>query len=692
MRYEGLVSRRRLSAGLALTGVAMALSACGGGGGGAGGFGTGPNGGGTPQSDYTAEERSAATGRIAEKFEQLAATGGATEATWAALRDWVLTQPEYTAAGVGDKLLWARFTDGRYFLYTDNWRAMPAQPAAGVPAPEKAFARAKALQAPALAAADLEVPGSANALLLRFEGPEFNEGNGAMTRMPKALKEHGWNVAPDQALTIAALKNRGELGLLFVTSHSGMFGPDDEKEFSLMLNDEATVSNEIDHAADLFTGRLIYHRDRNTWQRLGYAKSPRYAATSRFVTEYLSFSSNSLVILLSCNSGAEKAKVFRDAFAAKGASSIIAWDGNANYYSFYTPDKLIDRLTGANLADPSQKPPNRAFNMKDVWAWLEEQLWTITPPWDPTFETAFAKLFGGGFDLSNPVITELQAAAHDKLFIHGDFGSAPGSLTIGGTPVAFEKWGSKLIEVNLPTGPNDPPGSAGHVVVKARERTSNLRTLTSWRGQISYVLEDRPDGDGAGVLVNKITVDLHLRGDPFARRTEVDGVLRPNTWNVIPASDTRVTYEASGVHNYGDGDVETWEGRGAYEYSMEARFNAETEAKLAIVARIDAINKRFEIAPVFSNLAPAIVRTRTDGVSPRLPSGRMRMPPFGMQFMNENGNLNDHGPLVYGTYLPFGANGSISGGQHAAADGDLRRVIQWNTMTALPTLDDDIGR
>lgn len=674
----GLARRQLLLAG----GAAVVLAGCGGGG---GDDNPVPGGGGDPQggSAFTAEQRIAATERIAVKFEELTAGGAATDAAWAALRDWVLTQPEFTAAEVGDQLVWARFRDGRHFVYSDNWRPLDAGLANRAATAAQGLREARTAQA---LAGGGEVPASDNACILSFTAPEFaQEGSASLARMASALKERGWQVAPDRALTVDALRNRGELGFFFLTSHSGLFGPEGEKEFSVMTDTVVTVANELAYAGELFAGRLIYHRDRTLWQRLGRADSPRYAITTRFVRQYLKFSAGSLVIMLSCNSGADKADGLQAALVAQGAGTLIGWNGNSNGHAFEMIDVLMDRLTGSNGL-PTPTPPGRAFDMDDVWAHLSRNGLLVTPPAETGGRPSFVIRFGNGFNLSNPVITELQVKAQDRLVIHGNFGTTRGTVTVGGTPVAVDSWSGSAIELTLPTATNDPPGSTGDVVVKARARTSNPRTLTSWRGVVSYTLENIDEG---GILSHTIRVRLHLRGDAFARRTQVDGDLLPNTWNVIPASDTVITYEASGTRDHGDGDLETWSGNGSYEL-VSGVFPA-SEPKMALYARVDAIHQRLELTALPPNVAPGIVRNRPEG-DPTYPSGLMIMPPFEMQFMNENGNLNDHAPLIYGNYLPFGATGTIGASQHMAEEGDMRRTVRWAAMTALPALDDRIGR
>lgn len=656
-------------------GLMMAfLAGCGGGGtssGGDPGPGPGPGGGG----QYSVAERSAATGRIAAKYEELMAA--ATPQPLEALRAYVMTQPEFADAGVGDGELWAKFTDGRYFLYLDNWKNVPPDQVESLPVAAPAPAGARAGQVVSKG----EVPTSNKVLMLKLDADDFWRGEESFPRTAKALEAQGWEMIPGRRLTVQALLNQGELGIMYLNSHAGRYGPGSNKHFAVITETLMNDTNEEMYKADLADGSLIMTRERHIWQKYGFDREPYYAFTEGFVAKHMKFSSQSLVVMMMCNVGSEQGSAIRDALTAAGAGTIVAWNGSANAHGYAAVDLMFDRLTGANRFEPAS-PGNRAFAFDDVFSYLS-QTGRLLQPGIEGEEASFIKRFGNNFDLSNPIITQMQAAWQDKLIIHGDFGSEPGSVTVGGTPLAAS-WAADKVEVTLPTGAGDPAGSHGEVVVTARGRKSNARTLTSWRGTVTYLWEDL---DPDGILSNKIEVDLHLRADPYARRTLVNGNLLNNTWNVLPASDTKARWSAAGSRNAGIG-VKTWSGRG--DLTMVGPPIQLGAPQLLLFARIDAVEQRLELSPVIPT-AQLVTISETD--SPTFQRGLI-FPANLFGFMNQTGNFADHNPLVYGTYVPLDGQRNVAGSQKVinSPNGDSRLTVTRSAMTASPAFDDRLGR
>ncbi|MCC2673688.1 MAG: hypothetical protein K0R58_635 [Ramlibacter sp.] len=653
----------------------MMLAACGGG-------GEGEPGGEPPPGQYSAQQRSAATGRIAERFEELAAAEGPTAATWERLRAWVVAQPEFDDAGVGDQLLWARFTDGRYFMFTDNWHDAPVEPPVA-PDRGRATSPVGGLPRPAAAA---NVPVSEKALILSMKGDgEFDSNAAMLAQMDKVLTGRGWDVAPDRLLDVQSLKDRGSLGFLFVTTHSGMFGPTDREEFAFMLDTQVSVLNEATHQADLDAGRLIYHRDRTTWQRFGFGRNPRYAATVKFVDEYLTFSPGSLVILLSCDSGSPMGAGFRAALMRKGAGTIIGWENNSSPNAYATVNVLMDRLSGQNEVR-RVTPANRPFNLDDVWTFLGKNDLLVNeapeaPPGKPPYKEAYVRRFGAGPAVLGPIIHSVQATG-EKLTVHGEFGSVPGTLTVGGAGVAVARWTPDRIEAVLANGTH------GEVVVTTNQRRSNKRVLASWRTQVVYQQEEEAVQNCNGAKFhNTVSIDLHVRADAHAVRTEVDGPLKNNSRVFVVAPDTRATWTADGNCTIGGRLHTRWSGSGAFPFNTDFDFENPSGPPTGniLLGRVDAIEQRFQLTGLFGHDQRHTVTTFL--APPALRPVQIDVDLVG--FRNRKA-----GELPYGTYIPFSASQVIAADEQVRTnprDGHSVKV-RWGAASPTPAFDDDVAR
>lgn len=674
MDGAGKVARRW--AWLAL--VAVGLVGCGGGAGTAGSTGVDPQA-------MSLEARTEATDRLAQRLEQITGGAQATPAQLEELRAWVVTQPEFVDAGTGNQLVWARFRDGRYFVYTDgNWgRLPPGSVIPPDPAPASSLLAQGAL-AKAGAAPDV-VPGSPRAVLLTHSGAptenEFADGIPLMRKMDAALKARGWKVDPQRALTIAALRNVGEVGFLYINSHSAKWGPKGKEEFSVMLDDEASTVSELSHLGDLNDGALMYHRDRTLWQTLGRGTPPRYAATAQFVSKYLQFAPGSLMIMLSCESGSDDAEGFRNALMAKGLGTLIGWKGNSNPNAYRPMGLLIDRMAGVNQFEPVT-PGNRAFNFADVWQYLERNGLTVTPAVPGGFPATIER-FGDGFSKLSPVVAALQARG-DKVVVYGDLGTVPGTITVGGVPVAatWDPDGKRAVATL---------GNATHgeVIVKVGELTSNPRVLGDWRGTVTYRREsEEVTGCGGAKFHNTVIVDLHLRADMHGVRDEVDGQVKNNPYYLIPAPDTTATWTAGG-ECVTQGQTHTrWSGSGSFGFNTAIVFEEQPGPVQGnvLTARIDAVQRRFQLNGLFGQDERKTVFS--------LGSTSQEPLVFDTDLFGFDNDAGDENLLAFGTFLPFSAQLAVGAHRQVIADPVQPHSmdIRWTAWPVSPGYDDAIGR
>lgn len=683
-------------------GMTAAISACGGGGGGSGTPYTDvPDRGdadphGEGESGFTAGQRSAITRRAHEKYMELVTAR--TPEPMQVLSQWLMTQPEYDSAGASTDSAWARFTDGRYFLYTDSWPRVDLSNDGPVESELRAGDR---MVKTGLVGGRKEIPSSDLAVVMAADDSgAFAAVKGMQQNVAKMLEDQGWRIHGDRAFTLEAISALAnvEMGIFYVAAHGGMFGPKDKQEYVFITETRATAENETKHQADLETGRLIYHRDRNREKEVtGEQQPPCLAITASFVQKYLKFSDGALVVTLCCNSGSPMAEGFRSALGGGKAITHVAWDGNGNDYGARSMEYMFDRLTSANKQEPA-KPNNRAFDMDDVWEFMGKKATRQIRPnllvspglhesWEFWKSDAYIKRFGAGFDLSNPVISELSVDRDDRLYIHGNFGTEPGEVSIGGAKVAVETWDNDKLEIILPTGASDPPGSHGDVVVTARKRTSNRRVLTSWRGTVEYTFENLPYPGTTGLLRSVITVDLHLRGDAHELRTAVDGELKRTVRHFIPASDTKVTYNASGT-NSGGLITTTWSGSGSVPYK-----GTPGEGNwFAMNTAIDAVGGLLKISPAALTQDLLLVKTTTAAGSKDTKS-------FLPLYTKALGYINAFGgdTVAYGTAFVLDASRNVAPYDKRLAVPDFPPDTTWmrvktSGMTANPPFDDTVGR
>lgn len=684
-------------------GVSAAVAACGGGGGGGGGGfplsgnldgGVDPGDDGTDngESTFTADQRSAITRRAHDQYKALLAAQVPTPMQ--ALSDWMRTQPEYTETGASADSAWARFTDGRYFLYTDSWPRIDLSKDGPI---EHELRAGDLATRTGLVASKKEIPSSNLAVIMSADdGDSFDAVKGMQQNVADMLKEQGWRIHGDRRFTVEAMVALGqvEMGIFYLAAHGGFFGPSNQKEYCFITETRATDANEAKFRQDFRTGRLIYHRDRNREDEADGKLPPCLAVTAPFIQRHLHFSDGALVVTLCCHSGSPEGEGFRNAFASGRAITHVAWDGNGNDFGARSMEYMFDRLTGANKRDPG-KPNNRAFDMDDVWDFMGRKstrqikpTLLVSPATEFFKPDAYIKRFGNGFDLSNPVISELAVDSDDKLIIYGNFGSEPGEVSIDGTKVSVDAWDNDKLELTLPTGKSDPAGSHGDITVTARKRTSNRRVLTSWRGTVEYTFETLPIPGSSGLLTSKITVDLHVRGDAHERRTRVDGPLMRSLLSCVPASDTDASYRNTGT-NSGGLITTTWSGSGPLPFSG---FGSQGNS-LSMNATVDSIAGLLKISPVVVGQDLLIITSSSTGGGSKDSKSFLPFHTSALGFTEAFGGDS----VSNGTAFQLDGTGNVLPYEKRIASPDFPANTAWmrvktSGMTATPSFDDTVGR
>ncbi|HKW15355.1 MAG TPA: hypothetical protein VJS69_12780, partial [Candidatus Krumholzibacteria bacterium] len=244
--------------------------------------------------------------------------------------------------------------------------------------------------------------------------------------------------------------------------------------------------------------------------------------TSRFVTKYMKFGKQSLVIVDACEGASENASWLRDAFAHAGASAYVGWTKTVgDGFAYRSMKYLIDRLLGINTISP-EDPKQRAFNIDQV---LNDMRTHRNLVEDPTYHGVLTVFhLGGDFGLLAPTIQFLSLEDTDgvqpRLYIAGLFGTDPGegkrSVTINGTEMSNVEWFPTEINCDIDeSGAN----ASGTVVVKVGSgddaRESNHVTITAWEGDMTYEREDPGDQKAEMKIKVRFFADIHdFRDEP----------------------------------------------------------------------------------------------------------------------------------------------------------------------------------
>ena len=167
----------------------------------------------------------------------------------------------------------------------------------------------------------------------------------------------------------------------------------------------------------------------------------------------------------------------------------------------------------------------------------------------------------------------------------------------------------------------------------------------------------------------------------------MDGRLRNNTWNVIPASGSTATWGASGVRTVAGRTWETWSGGGGLDvvYPFMGRAN-----DMGFIARFQSLERNFELTPMFTQL-PKVTVTKQG--SPAYLRPLIFHPEHYGFYRSGDLGFFDHEPLAYGTSIPFDANLNVAASRYVSRiSATERMIVSWTEMTPRPAYRPDIGR
>ena len=477
------------------------------------------------------------------------------------------SRPEFQAAGTGlDGTVYAVFVDGRVLICGDNLADKPS----GGSTSQSIGAMTQPL---GLMKASADLPKFQSVLLMNALGAryDYSDGNTGISKMNQDLVQifnaGGYKDVTQGIATIEGLKTVRGAGIFHLSTHGGTGYLSDKQTqvYSLM---SATARDSV---KDVGIYKADFDQKRITYMLFPVAKTAdgrpqnivAYGITPAFVTQYMSFPTNSLVYITACSSNKTE---LRDAFAAAGASVYCGWtNSTVAFQAFDAVRFFFDRCLGTNRVAPIPSPRQRPFG----WALVQEDMFYRGLSKSVTREGTSNLIVTSQKDDLTDLLPSLQYstftsyATYLALRLQGYFGATAGRVLLNGNSVSLTKpWNERTLEMNLPPG-------GGNLQVDVNGLLSNVVQLTQWDGTITFTVT------GRGTLKRKITANVKMIGDIHRYRV-VSGAnvvwkdeavfLFARMVGVLASSSC--SYECSGEYRNTLGELEEqWTGSGSFPLS-----------------------------------------------------------------------------------------------------------------------------
>jgi hypothetical protein len=513
-----------------------------------------PGGGGGGGGSVSDSSRAVVLDSLTSKINQLPQVDR--DADNLTIYQYVRTLPEFSATGIRPSGVWARFQDGRFWVFVNNLYGT-----------DTSWNRPEAVLRPTAShrltkSTDEELPQNNGARIMNALGTAFDYSGVGMIGFTEVANNartwlQGVGYSPVTAEpTVDGLKQVRDDGVFYMSAHGDSVGmPDGSWEFGLWTGTQVSPANDLLYKADLDSGYLGYitaaHIKAGIFSK--DISETHYAITSLFVRKYMRFGPRSLVFVNACLSGDQK---FRDACIAKGADLYLGW---SNYVEAYKSARIarffFDRALGANVERPVLSPPQKGYQIYDVLGFMNTsgRDFTVHPRFGRADLLQYPML--ADVTLLRPLIYYVSPSA-SELRIGGWFGSDPGqgaaTVRVGSTVVPIRTW------VSASTIICEPVHDGGDVVVSVRGRKSTPAPLTKFSGTYNLLVR------GRGSLTRRMTISITFVADVRSNRVQVD---QSPTWvasNIYDLQSSGGTFEASGEYRDQQGNlVETWSGSGS---------------------------------------------------------------------------------------------------------------------------------
>jgi hypothetical protein len=461
----------------------------------------------------------------------------------------------FSAAGIYDGQLWAKFADGKLLVVanagTSTKAVKPNEPAPAQRLP----ARRDTLRLRA---------GAIRSTAYVFGNSVFFP-NQPIAPIAKALQNTGYDVVAGDA-TVDNLKAVHDARVLYLSTHGVAIRFKGEvAAYAVETATRVSANGDVRYAGDIADGSIIYGMGAyldavSNKEEL----DPVYVVSRKFFQKYVRFEKgsldNSVVYIDACFSASPLiVGAWSSTMKSLGATAYVGWtketgDGDADTAAEYFFDRTLpeDQTQGAiHVERPS--PPQPAADLLTAYLWMKQVGLTVSDALDnqhfPPLDTGTASTLEI-VNLAAPNIPQLAPLLQRLIVQDVFYPNTPSTISgVGewGAPqdAASLAWGiSKSVTGPIETQFPPPTSSAGSVkspipsnvsngYVRVVEDgvKSNAAPLTEWDGTISdketLTIGQASSFGDTGKVTYTAVLHVGLRTDVNPTRTKIDGKALP---------------------------------------------------------------------------------------------------------------------------------------------------------------------
>lgn len=502
-----------------------------------------------PAASQSLSQKIAAGRAIHKEYQRLKSisTGGANH-PMLLLPAFAKKRTEFIPETVGQTIgvFFARFKDGRGFVYFDNFPKLPWE------------------SQPSREPEANQMPYGNRAMVLTANTPDFAAHKPTADRIGSMFSQAGYTVTKGFLTVETLLTSKGATTASAMYLHSyGGYAPVVIGDYVIYTSSIASTTAETTHKARLDGQELVYAMADDGSDP---ATSPlRYGIASNFVTRSIGMKPGSVAFLNCGNLGASSGASMRASFLVSGADLVLYFNGRSGPQAYPNIEYLFDRLLGANLVEV-KSPPQRPFSYPVVESRMRE-LGRFKDPKTLAPITAL-RATGTNIILLRPIIHWMEVLPNNELWIRGQFGDrrSDSKVTVGGVGKTIVSWAPTLIKVRLTDALT---GNSGAVVVHHGLLKSNERPLVQWRGTLRSDLNIHGGNLSHPAQREIVSYTLTLRGDPYQKRDKPDGPTSFTRARFSATNASTADYTVTGYVEEEEGKwIRVWFGSGRFTHTL----------------------------------------------------------------------------------------------------------------------------